>query len=185
MIEALGWDVRDPDVVRREFRPKGADDPVDYALQIDDRPRVLVEAKALGEPLDDRRFIKQILGYAVMAGVPWCVLTDGDRWHLFNATAMIDADAKVFWQVKVSQTLQDNHRALGLLGREVVADGTLDACWADYCADRQVKAGLERLVAGPDKALIGLLLKECPAVPMADLVASLKRLGIKVDAPSP
>ena len=110
IIESLGWDVRDPDVVRREFRPKERRRPCRL------RPRLTTDRgsqwrpRALGEPLDDRRFIKQTLGYAVMAGVPWCVLTDGDRWHLFNATATVDADAKLFWQVRVSEPA-DNHRA--------------------------------------------------------------------------
>lgn len=32
MLEALGWDVRDPDVVHREFKTTSQDKPVDYAL---------------------------------------------------------------------------------------------------------------------------------------------------------
>jgi len=49
MLEALGWDVRDPDVVHREFKPTSQDKPVDYALCLAREPRLLVEAKALGE----------------------------------------------------------------------------------------------------------------------------------------
>jgi predicted type IV restriction endonuclease len=39
--------------------------------------RIFVEAKRLGERLDDRKLIAQVLNYAVIAGVQWCVLTDG------------------------------------------------------------------------------------------------------------
>ena len=38
ILAALGWDVRDPDEVHREYRRLPADNPVDYALLILPRP---------------------------------------------------------------------------------------------------------------------------------------------------
>src|SRR3954463_7013898 len=73
VLEALGWDIRDPDEVHREFKPVPGDKPVDYALAILRKPRLFVEAKGLGEMLSDRRWIAQVLGYATVAGVEWCV----------------------------------------------------------------------------------------------------------------
>ena len=43
-----------------------------------------------------------MLGYAVVAGVEWCVLTDGDSYRFYNATAAIDADEKSFCKVRLS-----------------------------------------------------------------------------------
>ncbi len=48
LLEALGWDVRDPDEVQLEY-PTVDGKSVDYALKINGRPVLLVEAK----PLDD------------------------------------------------------------------------------------------------------------------------------------
>lgn len=79
ILEALGWDIRDWDEVHREYRSKSADSPVDYALKIMRTPRLFLEAKGLGEDLSDRKWVAQVLGYATMAGVEWCVLTDGDE----------------------------------------------------------------------------------------------------------
>ncbi len=45
----MGWDVRDPDVVHREFKTTSQDKPVDYALCLVRQPRLLVEAKGLGK----------------------------------------------------------------------------------------------------------------------------------------
>ena len=45
VLEALGWDVREPDEVHREFRPTGKDNPVDYALQLMRKPSLFLEAK--------------------------------------------------------------------------------------------------------------------------------------------
>src|SRR3954462_8943451 len=69
ILEALGWDIRDPDEVHREFRPVSKDSPVDYALKLIRKPRLFLEAKGLGEDLGERRWIAQVLGYAVVAGV--------------------------------------------------------------------------------------------------------------------
>ena len=40
---------------------------------------LLVEAKALGEDLDDMRWRRQVIHYANDCNVAWAVLTDGDR----------------------------------------------------------------------------------------------------------
>src|SRR5688572_33489451 len=72
ILEALGWDIRDPDEVHREFRPISKDSPVDYALKLIRKPRLFLEAKGLGEDLSDRKWVTQVLGYAVVAGVEWC-----------------------------------------------------------------------------------------------------------------
>src|SRR5574341_1461149 len=64
LLRALGWDVEDIDEVQREYRHNKRDKPVDYALLDVRTPRLFVEAKALGENLDDRRWANQIMGYA-------------------------------------------------------------------------------------------------------------------------
>src|SRR5262245_19414606 len=85
VLEALGWDIRDPDEVHREFKPMTQDKPVDYALTLLRKPRLFVEAKPLGETLSDRKWIGKILGYATVAGVAWCVLTDGNEYRFYTS----------------------------------------------------------------------------------------------------
>jgi hypothetical protein len=53
VIAALGWDVLDPDEVHREYRRRSPDNPVDYALLLSRTPRLFIEAKGLGENIDD------------------------------------------------------------------------------------------------------------------------------------
>ncbi len=86
LLFALGWEVEDIDEVSREYRRKPQDNPVDYALFMLRSPRLFVEAKDLGKDLSDRKWISQILGYATVVGVEWCVLTNGDEYRLYNAT---------------------------------------------------------------------------------------------------
>ena len=103
ILEALGWDIRDWDEVHREFRAKSADSPVDYALKIMRTPRLFLEAKGLGRELSDRKWVAQVLGYATVAGVEWCILTDGDEWRFYNSTAAVDAEEKLFRRVRLSE----------------------------------------------------------------------------------
>jgi hypothetical protein len=92
ILRALGWDTEDVDEVRREYRLRTQDKPVDYGLLAHREPRLLVEAKGLGEPLADRRWANQIMGYSAVMGVQWIVLTDGDQYQGCNA-GKISGDA--------------------------------------------------------------------------------------------
>ncbi len=68
VLEALGWDVRDPDDVELEY-PTIDGKAVDYALKINRKPVLLLEAKPTDDPLDDVKGITQIVGYGCK------------RWH--------------------------------------------------------------------------------------------------------
>jgi len=91
VLQALGWNVEDIEEVQREFRLKKRDKPVDYGLLVLRTPRLFLEAKALGENLDDRRWANQIMGYASVAGVEWIVLTDGNEYRIYNTHAPVAA----------------------------------------------------------------------------------------------
>jgi hypothetical protein len=69
VIRSLGWDIEDLREVHLEYRPRPSDKPVDYALLLNGQPRMFVEAKALGQNIEDRRWANQIMGYAAVAGV--------------------------------------------------------------------------------------------------------------------
>ena len=52
VLAALGWHVDELEHVRREYRARPSDNPVDYALVVFGKPRLFVEAKALSVALD-------------------------------------------------------------------------------------------------------------------------------------
>src|SRR6516165_5898538 len=127
VLEALGWDVRDPDEVFREFKAKSVDSPVDYALTILRKPRLFVEAKGLGETLTNRKWVSQVLSYATIAGVVWCVLSDGDEYRFYNANAPLDAEEKLFWHVKLSEGNEaEAVKTLMLISRGNMEENLLD-----------------------------------------------------------
>src|SRR5262249_46228001 len=143
VLEALGWDIRDPDEAHREFRPTGKDSPVDYALKLNRTPRLFVEAKGLGETLADRKWIAQVLSYAAVAGVEWCVLTDGDEYRFYNAAALVDAEEKLFCQVRLSNSQPGEAlKTLGLISRNNLEENVIDVLWSAHFVDRRVKETL-------------------------------------------
>ena len=52
LLRELGWDTEDPDTVRPEYRLENNKRP-DYALCNNGKPIIMLEAKKLGEPLND------------------------------------------------------------------------------------------------------------------------------------
>jgi hypothetical protein len=87
--------------VQREFKTHSRHKPVDYGLLVVRTPRLLIEAKALGENLGDHRWVNQIMGYASVAGVEWVVLTNGDDYHIYNTHAPVVVEEKLFRAAKV------------------------------------------------------------------------------------
>jgi predicted type IV restriction endonuclease len=185
VLEALGWDIRDFDEVHREYKAKPQDRPVDYALKMLRQARLFLEAKGLDENLADRKWVSQILGYATVAGVAWCVLSDGDHYRFYNATAAVDAEDKLFCEVRISEASEDDAcRILQLISRSNMEENLLDAYWNAHFVDRRVKEALRGLLDARDKSLIRLLRHKTPELSPKDISDSLMRFDIHIDAPA-
>jgi hypothetical protein len=183
---ALGWAIREPDEVHREYKPTPKDSPVDYALAILRKPRLFVEAKGLGETLSDRKWIAQVLGYAIVAGVEWCVLTDGDEYRIYNATAAVDAEEKLLCKIKLTEaTTCEAVRILDLISRANMVENALDAHWNSQFVDRRVKQTLLEMVSTIDKGLVRLIRRRVGKLSPKEIVKSLRRLDVRIDSPSP
>jgi hypothetical protein len=118
MIRALGWDTTDPDEVNCEFRHKPKDTPVDFALMLQRTPRLLIEAKPLGHDLNERRAVNQVISYSTQAGVQWVVLTNGAEWCIYNSTAQVPIDGKLFRRLSLAESSAEEFSSvLGLLSK--------------------------------------------------------------------
>jgi hypothetical protein len=122
ILRALGWDVEDPEEVWREYRRRSVDNPVDYALMVLRTPRLFVEAKALGDNLDDPKWANQISDYAVVAGVEWVVLTNGDEYRIYNSHAAVPVEERLFRTLRLTDNGTDVAGALDVLSRHCIED---------------------------------------------------------------
>ena len=181
---ALGWHTDDLDEVRREYRYKPQDNPVDYALFDFGSPRLFVEAKALGTGLD-RKAASQVLGYAVIAGVGWCLLTNGDEYRLYNSHANVDIDEKLFRTVRLSDPEQEGRclETLSLFAKERLGESKLESLWKSRFIDRRVKVALEALLSDQDAQLSRMVHKRCPELTLSEVRESLRRATVSLHFP--
>ena len=123
MLKALGWDVAVPNLVTVEYEvPLGR---ADYGLRrgLDNPPVVLVEAKKLNEPLDSH--VGQLLNYALVRGVRYGCLTDGNTWELYDVFQQVPLDDRKILSVAISSNDEPPKVALAMLGlwRRSLKDG--------------------------------------------------------------
>lgn len=168
-----------------EYRGRPADKPVDYALLINDAPRLFVEAKALGDNLEDRRWANQIMGYAAVAGVRWVVLANGDEYRLYNAGASVPVEEKVFRTVRISEEATNPEETLALISKESIAE--LEALWQEDFTGRRVRVAVETLFGPePDSGLVRLLRRKLTDLSPREVRAALARLRFSpVPEPGP
>ena len=81
VLRALGWDFEDTERVSLEH-PSGRG-RMDYGLFLRNRIQVAVEAKRFSDALTDEAK-EQAYGYAVRSGATYAVVTNGDRWEMFD-----------------------------------------------------------------------------------------------------
>lgn len=184
IVRALGWDPEDFEEVQREYKRRARDKPVDYALLVLRTPRLFIEAKALGQNLDDRKWAGQIMGYAAVAGVEWVVLTDGDEYRIYNSHASVPVEDKLFRKIRVSDLTSASEETLDLLSKTRMQENRIEVLWKAHFVDRGVRAAIEDLVApDADPALVRLIRKRTPKLSAKEVRESLARARINLDFP--
>jgi predicted type IV restriction endonuclease len=186
LLSAMGWELQEIDEVRREYRRKPQDNPVDYALFLNRTACLLIEAKSLEKDLGDRKWISQNISYAAVVGVKWCVLTNGDEYRIYNSHAEVDVDEKLFRKVRISDSepkfIIDT---LVLLSKDKMRGSLLDEMWKAHFIDRRVRTAFERLLGEDDALLIRAICKQANGITTSEARASLKRAIITIDFPIP
>ena len=127
LLEALGWNTRDPDEVQRghTIRVGGKTEYVDIALKVNNRPVMFVEAKSIDTDLRTD-LAEQPIKYANMGGVNWCILTNGKEWRLYNAFWRIrGVEQKMFFELSINE-FKENMEKLQLLSKGSMLSGKLD-----------------------------------------------------------
>jgi hypothetical protein len=186
LLSAMGWELQEIDEVRREYRRKPQDNPVDYALFLNRTECLLIEAKSLEKDLGDRKWISQNISYAAVVGVKWCVLTNGDEYRIYNSHAEVDVDEKLFRKVRISDSepkfIIDT---LVLLSKDKMRGSLLDEMWKAHFIDRRVRLAFESLLGEDDAPLIRAICKKANGVTPSEARLSLKRAKISIDFPVP
>lgn len=193
MLEALGWEVRDPDVVELEY-PTIDGKSVDYALKVNRKAVLLLEAKQLNESLDDVKAVTQIVGYAANDGIEWCVLTNGARYRVYRASERATAPEKLLFEVSIdpreSEGLPVEQVAdhLSRLSHDALARGVLDDLGEEIFSTAKVRKALDRLCADAPGPFLRAIRKAVAddSISPAQIKSALSRiLGTPGAVPAP
>jgi hypothetical protein len=158
LLEALGWNTRDPDVVQAEYATVDGKS-ADYVMLIGGKPVLVVEAKALSDPLKDVKAVTQVVGYAANAGIEWCALTNGMQWKVYRSFEKSPAPQKKMLEVSLdpmaSEGISSEQLALklGLLSPNQLAAGSLD----NVALDSVVRKAMDTLARNPPKDFLRLI----------------------------
>lgn len=164
LLAALGWDVRDTDEVELEH-PTVDGKSVDYAMKVNRKVVLYLEAKQLRDPLDDVKSITQVVAYAANDGIEWCVLTNGIRYKVYKASEKASAPDKLMFEVSIDPddsdglTVEELARQFNRLSREFIAKGLLDELGAEIFTTSKVRKVLDRLFAEKPASFIRLIRK--------------------------
>ncbi len=162
LLEALGWDVRDPDEVELEY-PTVDGKSVDYALKLNRKCVLLVEAKPFDDPLTDVKAITQVVSYAANDGIVWCVLTSGLKWKVYRSVEKCPAPDKLMYEVSLDPreseglTVQQIAQQLWRFSREQMAKGALDALGEQTFTDGKVRKALAAIMQSPPRPLLNMI----------------------------
>lgn len=194
LLTALGWDVRDPDEVELEH-PTVDGKSVDYAMKVNRKVALHLEAKQLGDPLGDVKAITQVVGYAANDGIEWCVLTNGVRYKVYKASEKASAPDKLLFEVSIDpadangMTVEELARQFSRLSRESMAKGLLDQLGTEIFTTGKVRKVLDRLFAETPSSFIRLIRKALvdPSVTPSQIELALRRIWDtgKSQTPSP
>jgi len=162
LLQALGWDVRDPDEVELEC-PTIDGKSVDYALKIDRKPVLFVEAKPLNDPLTDVKSITQVVGYAANAGVEWCILTNGVTYKVYHSTEKAEAPDKLLFEVSIDtkenkgMSVQQVAERFSRFSRDAMTKGVLDEIGRETFTMGKIRKALDKIFAEPPNVFVRLV----------------------------
>ena len=101
ILSRLGWNTEDVDEVHPEFSVERR--RVDYALVLEGRPAVFIEAKRPSEDLDNESYEEQLLVYSFSQTVDLAVLTNGLTWSFYLPREGDDWRSRKFYTIDFAQ----------------------------------------------------------------------------------
>ena len=180
ILNALGWDMRGGEDVRRDFKPGEGGGKYAYAVFLAGDPRLLVRVRTSEVPPERADTTARRLRRASSAGFEWVVTTDGDWYCIHNAHAELPIEERLFDAVRITDDREGRAaRVLGLLSRESVERNLLRAEWRRHRVERQLCASLQELFA-PDESLVRLLQRRTRNLSTEEIRGSLARAGVNV-----
>lgn len=122
VLVALGYDPYSSDIIPEYTLDVGVKngEKVDYALQINNQPVVLVECKQFNTQLSDKH-ISQLYRYFTVSDVNIAILTNGDDYLFFTDSQKQNImDLEPYFKIKMSEITDRDIKKLEIYSREMI-----------------------------------------------------------------
>src|SRR3989338_1801144 len=133
ILHILNWDIDNFDQVVRRDSVKIEDKRKipDYVLYINSEKKVVIEAKAFSESLDNPQYVKQALEYGYYKQVRVCILTNGKEIRVYDPFILSkSAEGKLLFSVHINQYENLFDQRLWYLSYDEIKENTILAKFA-------------------------------------------------------
>lgn len=128
MIKALGYDPYSLDVVPEYTLDVGIKkgEKVDYALQYNGEPVIIIECKSLNTSLNGK-YIDQLFRYFTNTDVKIAILTNGDDYWFFTDSIKVNImDTEPYYKFKLSTASKEEIQGLEVYSKELISNINID-----------------------------------------------------------
>lgn len=143
LLEVLGWDLLSNEVrLEQVIRVGTTSGHADYALMLEGKTVVLVEAKAFDADLSSEHS-SQIISYGRVEDVRWVALTNGRALKIFDAKAGKSEKECLVTEVELKDA-EKHANDLSLISRESILTGEIEAAIKRLAATKQAITNLKQ-----------------------------------------
>ena len=172
LFRALQWDFGDFESIKSELRVPKFNEPADYAFYSSkkktDTPILLLEAKRLGSDLAHKNHVKQLTSYLGATGVQWGVLSDGNRYVLYNSLGGTSFEEQKFLTLEIKTVNTDSGFTLEefvkhlttLLSRDCLENDEIQQAYEEHMINSRIRLALDSLLSTPFDTLITAIRRE-------------------------
>ena len=172
LFRALQWDFTDFDSIKSELRVPPFNEPIDYAFYSlktkSSKPILLLEAKRLGSNIGHKNHVKQLTSYLGATGVQWGVLSDGNRYVLYNSRGGKSFDEQKFLTLEIKTVDTDSGFTMdeflkhltSLLSRECLENEEIQQAYEEHMINNRIRLALDSLLSTPFDTLCNAIRRE-------------------------
>ena len=187
LLRELGWDTSNPSEVMIE--DGSGEGRADYALQVDGRTSMIIEAKRLGLGVSDGR--RQAINYAMdpRRTARYFGVTDGNQWEIYDTHQPAINMLVVSFAVRGDTVAEACLKALSLW-KHGIAEDTVVAGEAPFLGLKLESQEISRPNAGPGSQLANMTqsptaTSDSPSVRIADATSRNEKVWIPLSELQP
>ncbi len=126
LIDILGWDKFKSEVKAEYPIQMGSTRSyyVDYALQLEGVPAVLMEVKPLGKKLES--YARQAISYGRVEDIKWVTLTNGKKIEIYNTEKGKERKNCLLTSISIENYLKQKNTLAKLLSKKSFAEGEIN-----------------------------------------------------------